>query len=213
MIDVTALVTYFAVMSITPGPNNVMVTSPAQPMDIGPRCRMCSGSGLARRCRWSSSRLESAWCFSGFRCCIPGSLSSRPFTSSIWRGSCSGPARSPKATLDGRSRYGKPCSFRPSTPKRGSWPSRPPRCFFPRTHPYRDSSWWSAGCFSPSISLASAFGHCSQRGAASAVAADLSEGIQSDHEHLIGPDGDPRFAGLMCLTSCENPRFRSRTNS
>jgi hypothetical protein len=27
MIDVTALVTYFAVMSITPGPNNVMVTS------------------------------------------------------------------------------------------------------------------------------------------------------------------------------------------
>jgi len=27
MIDVTALATYFAVMSITPGPNNVMVTS------------------------------------------------------------------------------------------------------------------------------------------------------------------------------------------
>jgi len=54
VIDMTAMATYFAVMSITPGPNNVMVTSSGAAYGYRATLPHVLGVGLGATLHWTS---------------------------------------------------------------------------------------------------------------------------------------------------------------
>ena len=70
VIDVSALATYFAVMCITPGPNNVMVTASGAAFGYRATLPHLVGIAIGAALHWCWSRWGSASCFRSFRCCI-----------------------------------------------------------------------------------------------------------------------------------------------